>query len=365
MAPVMPFANPRGNLRRPACEAARCARRLPASSGPSLVALYRRAILANKRGRAHRFPGTWHYDSGAAAAWPLAARAQQGERLRRIGVVMAYTESDPNGQIQVEAFRQQLKKLGWMEGSNIQSDFRYAAADPSRIRTLAVELVGLKPDLMVSNSNLVTTILQSEVNGSFLARSGTDANPHTLKPMDCRTEPPCPLSDVISSTLDCGLIRRLDDSRSNSTRDSSRANHLARRASGPPRQAPGFSVFRRLRNARGVPRRSPETARRPPISPTALDRLSRAQSNPVECALALFRQTRRYRCQTHVPPLGRCKASADMAHRDRTAWLRMQSDAKRSRGANLPAICDLQGEFQKSQGSANSMLPSFLIGPSS
>jgi hypothetical protein len=88
---------------------------------------------------------------------------------------------------------------------------------------------------------------------SLLARSGTDANPHTLKPMDCRTEPPRPLSDVISSTLDCGLIRRLDDSRSNSTRDSSRANHLARRASGPPRQAPGFSVFRRLRNARGCP----------------------------------------------------------------------------------------------------------------
>jgi ABC-type uncharacterized transport system substrate-binding protein len=101
---------------------------------------------------------------GAAAAWPLAARAQQPERMRRIGVVMAYTESDPNEQVQVGAFRQQLQKLGWMERNNIQIDFRYAADDPARIRALAVELLGLRPDLMVSNSNLVTTILQSEVH---------------------------------------------------------------------------------------------------------------------------------------------------------------------------------------------------------
>jgi putative tryptophan/tyrosine transport system substrate-binding protein len=101
---------------------------------------------------------------GALAAWPLASRAQQPERMRRIGVVMAYTESDPNGQVQVGAFRQQLQKLGWMEGSNIQIDFRYAAADPTRARALAVELLGLRPDLMVSNSNLVTMILQSEVH---------------------------------------------------------------------------------------------------------------------------------------------------------------------------------------------------------
>jgi putative ABC transport system substrate-binding protein len=68
---------------------------------------------------------------GGAAAWPLAAQAQQSERVRRIGVVMAYTERDPNGQIQVGAFRQQLQKLGWIEGTNIQIDFRYAADNPS------------------------------------------------------------------------------------------------------------------------------------------------------------------------------------------------------------------------------------------
>ena len=99
----------------------------------------------------------------AAVTWPLTARAQQPERMRRVGVVMGYAESDPNGQLQVTSFRQQLQKLGWVEGSNIRIDFRFAADDPERIRALAVELLGLGPDVMVSNSNVVTTILQSEV----------------------------------------------------------------------------------------------------------------------------------------------------------------------------------------------------------
>ena len=96
----------------------------------------------------------------AALTWPLRARAQQP---KRIGVVMAYAESDPNAQAQVAAFRQELKRLGWAEGSNVRIDFRYAADDASRIRALAAELQGLGPDLIVSNSNLVTSILQSEV----------------------------------------------------------------------------------------------------------------------------------------------------------------------------------------------------------
>ena len=100
---------------------------------------------------------------GGAAAWPIVARAQQRERVRRIGVVMAYAQTDPNGQMQVAAFRQQLQKLGWLEGNNLQIDFRYAADDPARIRALAIELLGMSPDLMVSNSNFVTAILQSEV----------------------------------------------------------------------------------------------------------------------------------------------------------------------------------------------------------
>jgi putative ABC transport system substrate-binding protein len=94
---------------------------------------------------------------------PLAALAQQPERMRRVGVVMGYTESDPNGHLQVEAFRQQLQKLGWVEGSNIKIDFRFAADDPERIRAMARELLNLGLDVMVSNSNVVTTLLQSEV----------------------------------------------------------------------------------------------------------------------------------------------------------------------------------------------------------
>jgi putative tryptophan/tyrosine transport system substrate-binding protein len=100
----------------------------------------------------------------AAAAWPVAARAQQSERMRRIGVVMAYAESDANGQVQFKAFREHLQKLGWTEGTNLRIDLRFGAGDPVRIRQLAKELLSLGPDLMVGNSNVVTTILQSEVH---------------------------------------------------------------------------------------------------------------------------------------------------------------------------------------------------------
>jgi putative tryptophan/tyrosine transport system substrate-binding protein len=103
--------------------------------------------------------------SGTALAWPIAAHAQQRERVRRIGVVMGYPETNPNAQLQATSFRQQLHKLGWIEGDSLRIDIRYGADDPQRIRAMAIELLGLGPDLMVSNSNLVTTILQSEVRG--------------------------------------------------------------------------------------------------------------------------------------------------------------------------------------------------------
>jgi putative tryptophan/tyrosine transport system substrate-binding protein len=99
---------------------------------------------------------------GAVVTWPLAARAQQ-PAMSRIGVVMGYAESDPEAHAMIAAFQQELQKLGWTEGSNIQIDVRYATNDPNQIRAFAVELMGLKPNLMVSNSNLVTAILQTEV----------------------------------------------------------------------------------------------------------------------------------------------------------------------------------------------------------
>ena len=92
---------------------------------------------------------------GAAAAWPLAARAQQGERVRRIGVLMATaTENDPIQVALVTAFRQALEGLGWVEGHNIRIDARWAAGDPDRIRRSAAELVALRLDVIVAQTSL-------------------------------------------------------------------------------------------------------------------------------------------------------------------------------------------------------------------
>ena len=78
-----------------------------------------------------------------AAAWPLAARAQQGERMRRISVLMPFTADDPAGQTRLLAFAQALAQLGWTDGRNIRIDLRWGAGDPERIRRYAAELVAL------------------------------------------------------------------------------------------------------------------------------------------------------------------------------------------------------------------------------
>src|SRR5262249_41028741 len=81
-----------------------------------------------------------------------AARAQQAERMRLIGVLMAYAESDPEGQAWVAAFREALQKLGWAEGRNIRIDTRWATPDVEAMQRLAKELVALQPDLILSQS---------------------------------------------------------------------------------------------------------------------------------------------------------------------------------------------------------------------
>src|SRR5262249_9159414 len=89
---------------------------------------------------------------GAAAAWPLAARAQQ-ERLRRIGVVVVTKETDPETPLRAMAFRQALAKLGWSEGRNVVIDFRFGTGgDLNRMRAQAKELTGLTPDVIVAES---------------------------------------------------------------------------------------------------------------------------------------------------------------------------------------------------------------------
>ena len=79
---------------------------------------------------------------GAAAAWPVAARAQQGGRVRRIGVLMAFDENDPLQKRRLSAFIQALAGLGWTDGRNVRMDLRWGGGDIIRIRALAQELVG-------------------------------------------------------------------------------------------------------------------------------------------------------------------------------------------------------------------------------
>jgi len=92
---------------------------------------------------------------GAAAAWPRAARAQQSERMRRIGVLMSVEESDPEAQRYIKTFLQGLHGLGWTHGRNVEIEYRWGAASVDRIRTYAAELVGLKPDVILAQTALV------------------------------------------------------------------------------------------------------------------------------------------------------------------------------------------------------------------
>jgi ABC-type uncharacterized transport system substrate-binding protein len=99
---------------------------------------------------------------GGVAAWPFEARAQQPERMPRVGLLMGYPEGDAEGQNSVAAFQRGLQELGWTEGRNFRIDIRWAGADPDKARTFAKELVGMTPDVIVPNSNQVTAILQQE-----------------------------------------------------------------------------------------------------------------------------------------------------------------------------------------------------------
>src|SRR5436190_8252671 len=97
---------------------------------------------------------------GGAAAWPLAARAQQGDRMRRIGVLMLYPESDPQGQLRATAFRQGLEKLGWVVGRNIQLDFQWGFGDAAWIQSAAGQLLRLMPDVILANGTPAARTMQ-------------------------------------------------------------------------------------------------------------------------------------------------------------------------------------------------------------
>src|SRR5215470_8722766 len=99
---------------------------------------------------------------GGAAAWPLAARAQQGVRVRRVGVLVPYDENDPEQKRRLSAFTQALAGLGWTDGRNVRMDLRWWGDDTNRMRALAQELVGLQPDIILSSTTPATIALQRE-----------------------------------------------------------------------------------------------------------------------------------------------------------------------------------------------------------
>src|SRR6516165_6912826 len=101
---------------------------------------------------------------GGAAAWPIAARAQQAERMRPIGVLSNIGESDLEAQSMVTALHEGLRKLGWVNGPNLQIDHRWAAGSPERIVALAKELLSLNPDAIVAHTTPSVAALRNQTD---------------------------------------------------------------------------------------------------------------------------------------------------------------------------------------------------------
>src|SRR3984893_7002250 len=99
---------------------------------------------------------------GGAGTWPLAARAPPPAHMGRIGVLMPYDETNPDGKTYVSAFTQALADLGWTVGRNVRMDLRWANADTNRIRAVAHDLVGLQPGIVLTNAAPATVALQRE-----------------------------------------------------------------------------------------------------------------------------------------------------------------------------------------------------------
>jgi putative tryptophan/tyrosine transport system substrate-binding protein len=97
---------------------------------------------------------------GAAAAWPLAARGQQGGAMPRVGVLFGIAENDPEGRNRIDAFRQGLEKLGWIPGKTLRIESRWAGGDLDRQRAQAAELVRLKPDVLLAGATVSLVALQ-------------------------------------------------------------------------------------------------------------------------------------------------------------------------------------------------------------
>jgi putative ABC transport system substrate-binding protein len=103
---------------------------------------------------------------GSAAAWPLAARAQQTDQVRRIGVLMGYASTDPEGQALLAEFTRHLAELGWAEGRNVRIDVRWGGSSVDLLHTFAKELIGLQPDVLLASSTPTTAALDNILRGA-------------------------------------------------------------------------------------------------------------------------------------------------------------------------------------------------------
>jgi putative ABC transport system substrate-binding protein len=103
--------------------------------------------------------------SGAAAAWPIVARAHQSDRMRRVGVLASLTQDDPDNRASLAAFQQELDRLGWLRGRNVHIDFRFARARVDQVEALAKELVALQLDVILAQTTPVVAALQRESRG--------------------------------------------------------------------------------------------------------------------------------------------------------------------------------------------------------
>src|SRR5215467_8237772 len=101
---------------------------------------------------------------GAAASWPLAARAQQRERMRRVGVLMALAADDPESQVRIAGFLQGLQQLNWTVGRNLRIDYRWGASnnEPERVRRYAAELIALEPDVVLAGTGSIVQVLRQQ-----------------------------------------------------------------------------------------------------------------------------------------------------------------------------------------------------------
>jgi putative ABC transport system substrate-binding protein len=127
---------------------------------------------------------------GSAAASPLVVRAQQGDRVRRIGVLISGDENDPVAKTSLSAFAQALADLGWTDGRNVRMEVRWTGDGINRIRVLAQELVGLQPDIILAGGTTVTAALQRECAIPSPATSSQgSAGPAGTSPASLSTNP--------------------------------------------------------------------------------------------------------------------------------------------------------------------------------